>query len=371
MYRAFCFFILRFGIIDCFEFSWDQIHAKLMKPPAGWMEKQIQEDLAPFYEKGVTLDQIEKTIRDVYAVPSGWMAGLVHYQIRDNQIKMTSRSESAEDSRVAHLIEVLKDLATGLPLPEIDFLASLWDSYDNPLYLENTHCPVFTICKMKENRKGVLYPEFRHFSYRLRIFKDINWTSQHVPWEQKNEKAYWRGMSSGWNYSLLGWDSRPRSRLVLFSKEYPDLADAAFTSPYSLEKTVKEWMEFYGLFQPWNYPTDHLKYKYLISIDGNTFASNLWWQLLSNSAVLKNDSEYLEWFYKGLEPYVHYIPFSFDVSDLGEKIKMLQADDSATKNIAEQGRAFALEHLSNEDLMIYFYRLLWAYSELFNKQEDL
>ena len=70
-------------------------------------------------------------------------------------------------------------------------------------------------------------------------------------------------------------------------QEYPDLADAAFTSPYSLEKKVKEWMEHYGSFQPWNYPTDHLKYKYLISIDGNTFASNLWWQLLSNCAVLE------------------------------------------------------------------------------------
>ena len=262
------------------------------------------------------------------------------------------------------MVDLLKEMAERLGLPDLVFLVSLWDSYENPLFLENTHCPVFTICKRKGDRYGVLYPEFRFFSYRRRLFNDISWASDQSPWEQKEEKAFWRGMTSGGYYPELAWDLMPRARVVMFSQEQPALLDAAFTLAYDLEDKVKEHIEFYGLFQPWHYPVDFVKYKYLVSVDGNAVASNFWWQLLSNCMVLKSDSEKVEWFYKGLESGVHYLSYALDCSDFGEKVTWARLQDGEAQKIADQASAFAREHLSNEALVAYFYRVLLAYAEL-------
>ncbi len=325
------------------------------------MERQIAEDLEFFQARGI---DVNRTIKEVHDVPSGRLACFVRFQIDNNYISVSNFSQGPDDVRITHVKEVLEDIGTIVPLPDVDFLISLWDSYDNPLYLEHTYCPVFTICKLRTNRRAVLFPEFRNFSYRQRCITDINWTIERSPWENKISIAFWRGMTSGWNYTSDRWDTRPRSRLVLFSKERPDLVDAAFTSPYSLDSSIKTWMERYDLFQPWTYPIEFLKNKFLISIDGNTFASNYWWQLLSNCAVLKTESDFLEWFYGGLSPYVHYIPIELDSSDLEEKVLWCRSHDDEAKKIGECGAHFASEYLTNEALMVYFYKLLQAYSRL-------
>lgn len=352
------------GGLGAIELAWQDIQAKLDRPLPDWMRLQMREDLEPFYHKGVKIGDIEATLRGVCSIPSGRQAGLVRYRIKDNTITVTSPTENLSDARIAHVVEVLEEMAKQLVLPDVDFLAALWDSYDNPLYLENTFCPVFTLCKLKGNHRGVLFPEFRHFGYRQRLFTDICWASERSPWDEKIPKAFWRGMTSGFDYTLYNWDSRPRSRLVLFAKEHPELVDAAFTSPYSLQNDVKGWMERYELFQPWCYPVEFVRYKYLVSIDGNTFASNLWWQLLSNSAVLKSESDYIEWFYKGISPYIHYVPYALDLSDFKEQVLWLQQHDQEAKIMAERGSSFAKEYLSNESLVVYFYRLLQAYAAL-------
>jgi len=356
------FFIWAYPL-HAWNLCWDTIRCKVDEPMPEWMQRQIEEDLHPFKDKGVRKEEIDATIRDVNKIPSGHLASFVRYTIKDNSVSWNSPCDPS-DVRILHVVEVLQDMATNLGLPDLDFLISLWDSYDNPLFLEKTYCPVFTMCKLKGNIRGILYPEFRFFDYRRRVFNDIVWTSDRSPWRQKIEKAFWRGMSSGGYYSEYGWDLMPRSRLVILSKERSDLLDALFTSSYSLQNQVKGWMESYGLFTNWNYPVDFVPYKYLIAMDGNTFASNFWWLLLSNCAVLKNDSDYNEWFYKGVEPYVHYVPYRIDLSDFEDKVGWIRSHDAEGKNIAESGALFAKEHLSNEALVAYFYRLLLAYAEM-------
>ena len=160
------------------------------------MQRQIDEDLEPFRKKGVTIEAIDATIKDVQKVPSGVLSSFVRYEIKDNKISWKGSADPS-DARVTYVVDVLKEMAEQLGLPDLVFLASLWDSYDNPVFLETTYCPVFAICKLKGNRCGVLYPEFRFFSYRRRLFDDISWTSSHSPWEQKITKAFWRGIGIG------------------------------------------------------------------------------------------------------------------------------------------------------------------------------
>lgn len=63
------------------------------------------------------------------------------------------------------------------------------------------------------------------------------------------------------------------------------------------------------------------QYKYQISIDGTVAAYRFPYLLAGSGVILKQDSGYYEHFYKELEPYIHYIPFKSDLSDLIEKVR--------------------------------------------------
>ena len=63
-----------------------------------------------------------------------------------------------------------------------------------------------------------------------------------------------------------------------------------------------------------------MKYKYLISVEGNDVASGLKWMLYSNSVVLMAKPRNFSWIIEDkLIPYFHYIPLKDDFSDLEEK----------------------------------------------------
>lgn len=70
-----------------------------------------------------------------------------------------------------------------------------------------------------------------------------------------------------------------------------------------------------------------LQYKYQISIDGTVAAYRLPYLLGGSGVVLKQDSPYYEFFYHDLEPFVHYIPFKRDLSDLIEKVSQCRAPE--------------------------------------------
>lgn len=67
---------------------------------------------------------------------------------------------------------------------------------------------------------------------------------------------------------------------------------------------------------------EHLKYKYIMSLEGNDVASNLKWVMSSNSIAVMPKPKYETWFMEGtLIPGYHYIEIKPDYSDFEEKIK--------------------------------------------------
>ena len=67
--------------------------------------------------------------------------------------------------------------------------------------------------------------------------------------------------------------------------------------------------------------SEHLAYKYQISIDGITAAwQRVPWIMLSGSVLLFVDTNTEEWFYKDIKPWVHYVPVKNDLSNLIERI---------------------------------------------------
>lgn len=81
---------------------------------------------------------------------------------------------------------------------------------------------------------------------------------------------------------------------------------------------------------------DHLKYKFIMSIEGNDVASNLKWVMSSNSIAVMPKPTYETWFMEGkLRPNYHYIEIKPDYSDLEERIRYyIEHTDEAKQIIA-------------------------------------
>lgn len=66
---------------------------------------------------------------------------------------------------------------------------------------------------------------------------------------------------------------------------------------------------------------EHLKYKFILTLEGNDVASNLKWVMSSNSIAVMPTPKYETWFMEGkLLPDVHYIHILDDYSNLEEKL---------------------------------------------------
>ena len=92
-----------------------------------------------------------------------------------------------------------------------------------------------------------------------------------------------------------------------------------------------------------------LKYKYLLSLEGNDVASGLKWMLYSNSTVLMPKPTCESWACESfLEEFVHYVPVNKDLSDLNAKVDWCQSNPKQAKLIAQNGRKFISSFLCKE-----------------------
>jgi hypothetical protein len=166
-------------------------------------------------------------------------------------------------------------------------------------------------------------------------------------------------------YTKDNWFLAPRAKLTLFSYERPDLVDAKFTQIAQCDPDVPGILSEHHLLGGWVNVEDHLKYRYLVDVDGNSCTySRCYWILLSNSLLLKQVSDNTQWYYKGLIPYQHYVPLADDLSDIFEKVEWSKEHDQEAQEIARNATEFASENLSLENTYLYFYRALQEYAKL-------
>ena len=67
---------------------------------------------------------------------------------------------------------------------------------------------------------------------------------------------------------------------------------------------------------------EQLKYKFIVSLEGNDVATNLKWIMSSNSVCIMPRPKYETWFMEGnLKPSVHYIEIKDDYSDLEDQFR--------------------------------------------------
>jgi len=122
------------------------------------------------------------------------------------------------------------------------------------------------------------------------------------------------------------------------------LVDAKFTG-YSYGMDIN-----YAYFDKEMDRKDLLKYKYLLSIEGNDLSSGLKWMLFSNSVVFLPPVTYASWAMEPLlEPFVHYIPVYPNMTNLEEMVLWAEAHPKVVKQIAERSTLFIYDLLFHPD----------------------
>jgi len=137
----------------------------------------------------------------------------------------------------------------------------------------------------------------------------------------------------------------------------PELIDAGLTGslPSCAGHLRKPFLSTEKLFS----------HKYHIWLDGNVASfSNSGWRFYTGGAVLKHDSPYIQWYYRDMLPWVHYVPIQKDLSDLLDILFYLKDHDDLAEQIGKNGLQFAREHIAREANLAYLQQLLWEYAAL-------
>jgi hypothetical protein len=147
-----------------------------------------------------------------------------------------------------------------------------------------------------------------------------------IEWDNKVSTVFWRGGSSGFY--------RPSIRM--------QVVDCLYGVPNTDVRFVRRGWPINDAvipdhhFSEYAVPIDHIRYKYIMVIDGNTMSSNGQWIFATGSVPIIVTHPESQWWLKGeLKPMVNYVPISYDLSDLKEKIEWLVTHDDEARQIAE------------------------------------
>jgi len=225
--------------------------------------------------------------------------------------------------------------------PFIDLLKKMDKNYRNNFFLylwgDISHDPEVEgiICKTRPiNNKSIIIQKLeidRHWGNLKNIQKlDINYN-------KKYNSCIWRGGTTGYR-------RRRGSRYTLVPKYFNSkFADVGFSEVIQDKQNYKKFKKNKMTI------SEQLKYKFIISCEGNDVASGLKWQLYSNSVVLMVKPTTESWAMENLlKPFIHYIPLSNDFSDLKNKYNWCLNNPKKCIEISKNATMFIKQFL-NED----------------------
>jgi len=335
--------------------SKETIEKKIQNIP-NWLNEQIEENFKYFVNKKNDIDGTIENFKKFGLLKS---ALLIKIKIKNNKISYKNFLPFKYHPRIASLNFFLKNILKIIKFPNVEFLYSIHDYFEYvDKWQDCLKCPVFCISKLKDKNKVILFPHIEAIRTNENLMNSSFETFPGIEWNKKINKIFWRGTNTGFD----DLNKNERYKIVKFATQNPEFFDVGFSNFVFTGKNPKK-NEFY-IKKDNCLPKDQLKYKYLLAIDGNAFPGSFFWQLFSNSLILRNKSNYLEWYYKGLKNNEHYIEYSCE-KDLLEKLMFLKQNDKLTKNVIKNANNFAKEYLINEAIIAYIFKLLEKLS-LFN-----
>ncbi|KIZ00350.1 KDEL motif-containing protein 2 Flags:Precursor [Monoraphidium neglectum] len=319
-------------------------------PHSPYPRDNLDADLAQFRRSDWTIQQFAEFVLRFNKTGEGNAALVV---VRGGAVKVIWLRGRDNHWRMA-CIEAAINGAKSLRFPDSAFIVNIDDF---PICTQGLcPLPVFTMYKKWHPKKGnidtneVLMPVFNHHYEDLYSF----------PWDRKRPKAFMRASQQG-----CMEPNSTRAVLAVLSEDHPEDLDLGITRIDGAQKHHLKYRfskaGFVGI-------EDHAKWKYLVSADGCVAQTRLAKVMVSNSVVLKEESDWIEFYYRSLRPWKHYVPLTHGEGVAREilgLVRRLQRDDRRARQIAETAQKWAYRYLPNYPRLLYFRKTLVEYNALF------
>lgn len=170
-----------------------------------------------------------------------------------------------------------------------------------------------------------------------------------TPFEKKKNVVFWRGVSTGSSkhFSAKNWDPRPANRFTLVENWFNKTNDIDVGFSF----IHRDWLKpKYQKYVKGSCDINHfLKFKYILSIEGNDKDSGLNWKLNSNSLVFMAKPRVTTWLMETtLIPNKHYILLNDDFSDLQEKLEWCNNNQDQCIEIIKNANEFMKQFSDNK-----------------------
>ena len=155
---------------------------------------------------------------------------------------------------------------------------------------------------------------------RVRHFLRVSDQMRH---EDKKDELLWRGTNH----------TAPRNAFIERYHDRPGFDVGQANADEQTDPTrVKPFMSI----------PDQLRYKFIMSIEGNDLASNLKWIMSSNSVCIMRAPRNESWFMEGrLVPGEHFVQVKDDFSDVEEKVQELLERPEQSRRIIANANAYS------------------------------
>lgn len=181
-----------------------------------------------------------------------------------------------------------------------------------------------------------------------------------VPWEQRSPRVFWRGQLSAPD-NILPSDpgNLPRVRLMRIAERHPEIFDVGFVDVDDeifervRRRTVKEWLNNRALETKVDMLATLPRYRYAINVAAVLSSWRLAELLGSGCVLLLQSHMSSELIYEWLTPWEHFVPISYDLSDLMDKVRWLEAHPQNAREIAERGLELFRRRVRRQDTYCY------------------
>lgn len=330
--------------------------------------------------KGDRIDEVRTTRFNRFAHQPTWTNSRISCPV-DSPAR--SLDEDAPDNDTSYAYGELGFIYNTSAFSDICHTPSLRYTYgffDRPNAFDVVHdlFPVFSQSKIS-SFQDILYPSPWYWADKVPYekYKDYSW-------DAKSDRMYWRGSTTGGFSRAGGWRRQHRQQFVdnvnsleptkvlaqqqdgswvsqnVSQDVYRDSFDVKFTMIGQCDPDDCHAQEEYFDVVKAAGQQDAWAHKYLVDIDGNAFSGRFYAFLHSNSFVYKI-AIFREWHDEWLKPWLHYVPLSLKGNEYTESMRYFTLEEEGKKaapQIATQGQQWAQQVLRNEDLEVWFFRLL-------------
>lgn len=165
-------------------------------------------------------------------------------------------------------------------------------------------------------------------------------------WDLLTDTILKVGMTTTPQINKIGWVGSSsnivaRHRLIQFSQANPDWMDCFDVN----------WTGFDNKLQRYNgnsylsYEEQISRWKYLIDVEGQGYSARTKILMFSGRVLFIADRPWKEWWYDGLEPWVHYVPVNRDLSDLQENFNKVDSNPELQQKIINNSIYYAQNNL--------------------------